>query len=112
MTTATTNPKPKTIQIPACPACSHTRGTTYQPKPELRAGGSGAFVYECGACEAVFSNNMYLGESYEIVLPFMTSEDVPQDRQRYFDFTCLGSKGITRRHGWFDVETKRIVQVG
>lgn len=101
--TTTTNPKPKQMSIPACPACSHTRGTQYESK---------ALVYVCGACSGIFSNNIYLGESYEIVLPFMTVEAVPQDRLRYFDFTCLGSKGITRRHGWFDVQTKRIVQVG
>jgi len=38
----TTNPKPKTMQIPACPACSHIRGTQYEGK---------ALVYVCGACE-------------------------------------------------------------
>jgi len=95
------SPKAKQIAIPACPACSHKKGSEVKP-----------FVYSCGACDAIFSDNIYLGESYEFVLPFMASEDVPQERTRYFDFTCLGSQGVTRRHGWYDIQTKRIVQVG
>lgn len=92
----------KKIRIPACPACSHTKGVEVKP-----------FVYTCGACDAIFADHIYLGGSYEYVLPFMSSEpNVPQERMRYFDFTCVGSKGLTRRHGWYDTATKRIVQVG
>jgi hypothetical protein len=37
---------------------------------------------------------------------------VPTERCRYFDFTTIGSAGIDRRHGWFDVESRRVVQIG
>jgi len=68
-------------------------------------------VFECVQCGAVYGS-CYLGESYEFVMPYMTTESVPSERTRYYDFECLGSGGITRRHGWFDPATKRIVQVG
>jgi hypothetical protein len=101
MKTQTASSK-KQMTIPACPACSHMKGRELKP-----------FVYECGACSGIFSDHIYLGESYELVKPFVSPEpDVPQERMRYFDFTCLGPKGITRRHGWFDTATKLIVQVG
>ncbi len=31
---------------------------------------------------------------------------------KYFDFTTLGSQGISRRHGWYDTVTRCITQVG
>ena len=103
----TTPAKSRQYAIPECPACSHARGTEYA-SPERKF----HFVYVCGKCNGVFSNNIYLGDSYSIVSPFMTDADVPEDRVRYFDFTCVGSKGVTRRHGWYDTQTKKIVQVG
>jgi len=96
-----------------CPACSHTKGRDYRPEKfhgEVR---------ECARCGAIFTYNgaaIYVGESYLIVSPWFVDEgqDTPEvnERARYYDLTCLGSKGITRRHGWFDPQTKRITQVG
>lgn len=61
----------------------------------------------------LFSNHLYLGESYSYVLPFMSNQtSIPDERLRYFDFSGLGSNGPYRRHGWFDTQTKTIVQVG
>ena len=99
-------PSAKLETVPSCPACSHTKGFTVQM----------CRVYECGACHALYGN-MYLGDSYTLVGPFAAGAEVFADptyleRQRYFDFTCLGSKGVTRRHGWFDPRTKAITQVG
>ena len=85
-----------------CLACSRKQGI------QLIKG----TVYECPKCGCLFSDGMYLGDYYEYVLPYMTTEDVPPERQRHYDFICLGSKGIERRHGWFDPWTKRIVQIG
>ena len=70
-----------------------------------------AQVYRCAKCEAIYGS-CYLGDSYSLVLPFMVAVDPPTERTRYYDLDCLGSKGITRRHGWYDAETKQIVQVG
>jgi DNA-directed RNA polymerase subunit RPC12/RpoP len=90
------------IDKQACPACNGKRMEAHE---RLRD------VYTCKRCGAVFGT-CYLGESYEIVLPYFTKEDVPSERLRYFDLTCIGSKGLTRRHGWYDAATRRIVQVG
>lgn len=87
-----------------CPACSHklVRATS---RPQ---------IYTCAKCDALFGD-CYLGDSYTLVLPFMipdSMEPFPPDAMRYYDFTCLGSKGVTRRHGWYDPATRLIVQVG
>jgi ribosomal protein L37AE/L43A len=85
-----------------CPACLHVAGTSPDPKG----------VYTCRKCGGIFADNIYLGESYEYVLPHLETEDVAPEETRYFDFTCLSSKGIVRRHGWYNTVTRRIVQIG
>lgn len=91
-----------------CPACNNTR--------KNRQVGPSSWVYECGKCGAIFGDHLYLGDSYNYVLPYWAtdaelSSTRPEDL-RYYDLTCLGSKGIERRHGWFNPQTKRIHQVG
>ena len=101
----TTTDKTKRIRRPegaGCPACSHRIATIVQGY---------AMVYRCSKCGAIYGS-CYLGESYSLVLPQMTDAEVPAERLRYYDLDCLGSKGIIRRHGWYDIETKRIVQIG
>lgn len=84
-----------------CPACG-----AFRRKPTKVYG-----VYECAKCGAIYGE-CYLGESYEFVLPYF-DETTPDPKDvRYYDFVCLGSDGITRRHGWYNPQTKRIVQVG
>jgi hypothetical protein len=87
-----------------CPACSNRRGN----KADSR------FVYTCKACGGIFSTSgiLYLGDSYSYVLPRFETAEVPAEQTRYFDFLCLGSKGLERRHGWFNPATKLITQVG
>ena len=84
-----------------CPSCSRIKGIRV-----IRD-----LVYECPECGCVFGS-CYLGESYNYVLPYWSKSDVPEENIRPYDLTCIGSEGITRRHGWFDPETKRIVQTG
>lgn len=84
-----------------CPNCGGKR------KKETAVIGT----FECQKCGAIFGQ-CYLGESYELVEPFFTTENVPPEKTRYYDIECLGSDGIKRRHGWFDPVTKLIVQVG
>ena len=69
--------------------------------------------WHCKRCAAIFGQ-MYLGDSYTLVLPFMVEDAgvIPPEHTRYFDFDCLGRKGVVRRHGWFDVLSRRVVQVG
>ena len=68
-------------------------------------------IYKCSICGAIYGM-CYLGQSYEFVLPYMTEDDVPPEETSYYDFTCIGSKGVTRRHGWYQPSTRLIVQVG
>ena len=84
-----------------CPGCSNKRGNK-------RVEG---LIFTCAKCGAIFGQT-YLGDSYKYVKPFMTSEAVPVERTRYYDFDCLPSKGLVRRHGWYDTETGMITQVG
>ena len=84
-----------------CPACNSKKVREVK-----------LFVSQCQNCEAIFSDNIYLGESFSFVLPYMAKETVPAENLRYFDFTCLGSKGIERRHGWYDPATKLVHQIG
>jgi hypothetical protein len=85
-----------------CPACSHRLATPVQGFTQ---------VYRCAKCDAVYGS-CYLGDSYSLVLPYFVESEPPVEQTRYFDFDCLGSKGVTRRHGWYDLVSKRIVQVG
>jgi hypothetical protein len=69
-------------------------------------------IYQCSECEALYGR-CYLGDSYGIVKPeWADNQNLPAHRIKYFDLTCLGSEGLTRRHGWFDPETRKIVQIG
>lgn len=96
----------KTIRTPECPACSNKRGRSYRIGERTITG-----VYECAACGAVHGE-CYIGDSLGIVQDAWHDKPSRMEDLRHFDLTCLGSKGITRRHGWFDITTRRITQVG
>lgn len=69
-------------------------------------------VYQCPRCGAILGS-CYLGDSYSIVLPYFDAEpNPPQEAWQYFDLECVGSKGIERRHGWRNRNTKKLLQVG
>ena len=103
---------------PTCPACY---SKSYRLEPDLNGiksitgqglrDGHILGLYACRKCNALFGDGLYLGESYEIVKPFLVPEQ-PGDAIRYFDFTCLGSQGLTRRHGWYVPATGMMVQAG
>jgi endogenous inhibitor of DNA gyrase (YacG/DUF329 family) len=87
-----------------CPACSGSvkLNQTVNGVP---------FMKVCRKCDAVFGD-CYLGDSYRIAKPWMSAVEPSPENLRYYDLTCLGSAGITRRHGWIDRATGLIVQVG
>jgi hypothetical protein len=84
-----------------CPACDSQNLSEIKP----------CAVYTCQNCNAIFGQ-VYLGESYEYVKPVLADVEPPAEDLRYFDFDCVGSSGMTRRHGWYDPATKKIVQIG
>lgn len=92
-----------------CPACNGKR--------HARVDGHSS-LYTCKACGALHGR-CYLGQSHALVHPYFVSEErqaeLNKTREaecRYYDIICLGSKGVTRRHGWYDPETKCITQTG
>lgn len=91
----------------ACPNCGRHLSRKVRSQRYLDIIG----VHECPKCKAVLGE-CYKGESYRIVKPWMSDQDVPLDRWRHYDLTVLGGDGIERRHGFFDIETRLIVQVG
>lgn len=89
-----------------CPACNSTRRT------ETRTSG----VYTCRKCGCLFGQT-YLGESYALVDPSFASAAQLATAEaagtvRGYDLMCLGSAGITRRHGFYDTVSRRITQTG
>ena len=87
--------------IQRCPGCSGRLKATEK-----------LGVYTCRACQGLIATSIYLGDSYGLVLPYWETGDTAPEDLRYFDFTCLGSNGLQRRHGWYNRRTRRTVQVG
>lgn len=85
-----------------CPACSSPRYTAVE---------GFVTVYTCAACGAIYGS-CYLGDSYRLVRPTWHEGPSAPERERYFDLSVLGSRGEERRHGWFNVDTRRITQTG
>lgn len=93
---------------PVCPCC----GVSEENAKDFACNGS---VVQCGKCKAVFTPggvSIYLGESYGVVLPTMTDKPGALAESIYYDLSCLGSNGHSRRHGWFVPSSKLIAQVG
>lgn len=100
-------------KLAGCPACNASRRYSKAPDVSLVPGRLHDAIRECRKCSGLYTTRaIYLGDSYLVVQPFMTSDPTADERQRYFDFETLGSEGLGRRHGWFDPLTKAITQVG
>lgn len=85
---------------PTCPACGSAR-LKATDRVQLSI---------CRKCAAIFGGPIYLGDSYAIAGPGLHAETGAPIR--YFDLDCLGSAGLQRRHGWVEVGSNRVVQVG
>lgn len=85
-----------------CPACSSVK----HEKHSKVVG-----VYVCQSCGAVHGR-CFLGESHGMVQPYWHEGPSEPEQERYYDFETVGPKGLERRHGWFNVESKRITQTG
>lgn len=83
-----------------CPACNGWR----HEKVAVQ-------VYRCRRCQALHGT-VYRGELHQYVVMRWAPQPVPAERERYFDFTVLGSDGVRRMHGWYDVESRMVTQIG
>jgi hypothetical protein len=93
-----------------CSACS---GGLKQQAEILRGTGYGSNLLVCVRCGGLHGT-MYRGEAAHLVglgRP-MLAEATSPDALRYFDLTVLGSAGVSRVHGWYDVRERRVVQYG
>ena len=68
-------------------------------------------VEQCKECGAI-SGTVYRGDFYTLIKPRWETRDTPIEDWRHYDFTVLGSDGVSRSHGWYDAQTYRIVQTG
>ncbi len=69
-------------------------------------------LYSCASCDGLHGT-CYLGEFYSIVgTKFHSGPEPDQSEWRYYDLTCLGSKGVERFHGWYHPKTRTILQTG
>lgn len=90
---------------PACPACSSRVTRTNDHRTRT-----------CSRCAAIFSwgGPMWRGDvSYYLTLRFLKG-DVPAEQLRYFDFQVMEGSDLSlkRIHGWYDVESRLVVQIG
>lgn len=95
-------------ESPTCPCCSAKQ--TYSTEVEGHHGS----VVKCRKCGAVYTPDgcsIYRGESYGLVSPHMSDRE-DMAGAVYYDLRVLGSAGVARRHGWYDPQTKLILQVG
>lgn len=95
-------------ESPTCPCCPAKQ--TYSTTVE----GFHGSVVRCRKCNAIYTvagSSIYKGESYGIVRPQMSNRP-DMEGAVYYDFTVLGSDGVSRRHGWYDPRTKLILQTG
>lgn len=93
--------KTRTLGV-SCPSCGSSR--------DSRQVVGRSQLYVCGRCGSLHGT-AYLGESYEFVLPYMTSS-VEGVAEFPYDLVTLGSRGVERRHGFYQPSTKLITQVG
>lgn len=68
-------------------------------------------VQECVRCGGLHGH-CYKGDFSEYVILQFATHDVRPEDMKYFDFELVGSKGVERVHGFFDVKTKKVVQIG
>ncbi len=95
-----------------CPCCGKPISQKDLNTPYIdRHGHAIRGVYEHSRCGAVLGQ-CYKGDAYGIYIPQWAPADTPAENQRYFDLTVLGSAGIERVHGWFDIETRKLTRVG
>ena len=67
-------------------------------------------IRECRKCGAIHGN-VAKGLLHHIV-DFRKQGDENTTEARYFDLKVLASDGVKRVHGWYDANTRGVLQVG
>jgi hypothetical protein len=95
------------VEGPTCPGCSGEGLLTDDPQ-----------VLKCTGCGGVFTDSRF-PVTFEQAMKFVALgnpmlANAGPDGSFYFDLdvALVGGKGHTRRHGWADRATKRVVQWG
>ena len=85
-----------------CTACNHSH---FSPTAHHS-------VITCNGCGGV-QGTITRGDITQFVHlhRWHTGDERPEDL-RFFDFTILGSEGVSRSHGFFHAVTKDVVQFG
>jgi len=105
------------IQTQPCPACRPVRARTSEARPCPACGATQhrstpvGGVVECALCGALHGT-CTLGESYHLIPPVFSRREAQPDELRPYDLEIVGPDGIGRRHGWYDIETGAIAQIG
>lgn len=92
-----------------CPSCGMF---AIHPQIPIEEGS----IYMCEGCKAIYGECSYM-KSLEYVHSTWHDGGIKDDPDaiRYYDFTCehtCNQELTYRRHGWFNVNTRKIVQTG
>ena len=88
----------------SCPCCSDTNRKNYVQGTRAMAG-----IYECLGCGGVYGDGTRSTLSQIVTLAFHKGQENP-DNMQYFDFTFTDDRN--RVHGWFDRDSRQVVQFG
>lgn len=93
---------------PVCPACRHALSMDAVARPFQKVAG----VFECDQCAAIFGKVLPGAGVYLVHEKWLA--DANEDTEtRYFDLTTVSDgEVVSRRHGWYNPATRRIVQTG
>lgn len=95
------------IWVSECPSCASKKFAESQLAKSVGVDG----VKECGFCGCLYVKGISYEDSCKIVLPYWHKGQSLFDC--WFDFLYTDSEGnLKRRHGLFDVNSRRITQVG
>jgi hypothetical protein len=94
-----------------CPACNHRNETDNCAPVE-----DGHYII-CENCGAHFGDYWGHKSTEKIVKREWDDTECPIEKTTYFDFTVFAMVGgeveiMGRRHGWYNTENKKIVQIG
>lgn len=95
-----------------CCACSHPNPYSHTDKGYWVGNRLFAHVFECQRCKGVQGDAGYRRDADIIVQNAWHEGESLDENQRYYDIIYIDSTGQHRKHGWFDLTTRKITQTG